>query len=469
MVIEEVNGRERLAAIEQALKEVSETVDRIKAELDKAGKDKAELMAKRLDAFKDLAKFQAKLSLVDGVIDEADRLSAQVRTILIVRQKTIATLESREVEAQAERDKQTKQLGTLRDEIESLENQLDAFGDLAREQLGANEDYKERARRYAELKSMVGKASEKAEKSRAEEARKGEPYRNDPLFMYLWMRKFGTSDYDRTGIIRMLDQWVARLVGYQDARANFAVLTQIPERLEAHARRLRKLMDAEREALDEVEAKKIRELAGDEFLSELDAAHERRDGLTAELERLNAELTETGRQLKTYAEGQDQSFRDAVDKTARFVKGQSLTAMRSEARDTPDVEDDEIVGAISHLADERNALDKLSKTKNEELNRAFRRKEELLRIAAEFRRSRYDAPGSVFEAERNGGTGEALLQMLLQGAITAVEYWARTQSRQRWEERSGDSYRRSSRFPSRGRSSSRSSSGGPDFRTGGGF
>ena len=211
------------------------------------------------------------------------------------------------------------------------------------------------------------------------------------------------------------------------------------------------------------------ELAGDEFLSELDAAHERRDGLTAELERLNAELTETGRQLKTYAEGQDQSFRDAVDKTARFVKGQSLTAMRSEARDTPDVEDDEIVGAISHLADERNALDKLSKTKNEELNRAFRRKEELLRSAAEFRRSRYDAPGSVFEAERNGGTGEALLQMLLQGAITAVEYWARTQSRQRWEERSGDSYRRSSRFPSRGRSSSRSSSGGPDFRTGGGF
>ena len=252
MVIEEVSGRERLAAIEQALKEVSETVDRIKAELDKAGKDKAELMARRLDAFKDLAKFQAKLSLVDGVIDEADRLSAQVRTILIARQKTIATLESREVEAQAERDKQTKQLGTLRDEIESLENQLDAFGDLAREQLGANEDYKERARRYAELKSMVGKASEKAEKSRAEEARKGEPYRNDPLFMYLWVRKFGTSDYDRTGIIRMLDQWVARLVGYQGARTNFAVLTQIPERLEAHARRLRKLMDAEREALDKV-------------------------------------------------------------------------------------------------------------------------------------------------------------------------------------------------------------------------
>jgi len=465
-----VSGQETLASIESALKQVSDTVDRLKSDLDGASKDKAALIAKRLDAFKDLAKFQTKLSLVDGVIDEADRLSAQVRTILTVRQKTIATLESREADAHGERDELTKQLAALREEIESLDKQLDAFGDLAREQLGAEADYKARASRCSELKGMVEQASEKAQKSRAEEVRKGAPYRDDPLFIYLWERKFGTSDYDRTGLIRMLDQWVARLIGYVEARSNFAVLTQIPERLEAHVERLRKLMEAERQALDKVEADKIRELAGEKFLSELDTAHEKRDRLTAELERLNAELTETGRQLKTYAEGLDQSFREAIEKTAGFLEGQSLTALRSEAGVTPDVEDDEIVAVISRLADERNALEELSRQKSEELDKAFRRKEELLRIAADFRRSRYDAPGSVFEAGRDGGgSGEALLQMLLQGAITAVEYWARTQSRQRWQGRSGDSYRRSSSFPSSRGSSRRSSSRGPDFRTGGGF
>lgn len=469
MVIEEVSGRERLASIERALQRVSDNVDRLKQDLDKSSKDKAELMAKRLDAFRDLAKFQTKLSLVDGVIDEADRISAQVRTILTARQKTIAALEGREAEAHGERDKLTKQLNTLRDEIENLENQLDAFGDQAREQLGKENDYKAHSSRYAELKGMVEKASEKARKSRAEEMRKGKPYRDDPLFIYLWERKFGTSDYDRSGLVRMLDQWVARLVGYQDARANFAILTQIPERLEAHVERLSKLEQEEHAKLDGIEAAKIRELAGEKFLSSLDSAHEKQNNLMAELERLNAELAETGRQLKTYAEGQDQSFREAVEKTACFLEGQNLTALRSEARDTPDVEDDEIVRMIGKLSDERNAIDALSRKKRKELDEAFWRKEELLRIAADFRRSRYDAPGSVFDTGPDGGAGEALLKMLLKGAITAVEYWARTQSRQRWEGRSGDSYRRSSNFPSGRRSSRSSSSGGPDFRTGGGF
>jgi chromosome segregation ATPase len=470
MVIGEVSGQETLASIERALKQVSDDVDRLKAELDKTGKDKAELLAKRLDAFKDLAKFQTKLSLVDGVIDEADRLSAQVRTTLTARQKTIAALEAREAEANAEREELTARLDALRAEIASLESQLDAYGDQAREQLDSDKDYKARSDRYDELKGMAEKALEKARKSRDEEVRKGAPYRDDPLFSYLWERKFGTSNYDKTGIIRVLDQWVARLIGYQDARSNFAVLTQIPPRLEAHAERVRKLMEAEREQLDKVEAEKIRALAGKTFLSGLDAAHQKRETLTAGLERLNAELTETGQQLKTYAEGLDQSFRDAVEKTAGFLEGQSLTALRSEARNTPDAGDDEIVAAIGRLADERNALEELGKQKSEELDKAFRRKEELLRIAADFRRSGYDAPGSVFQPGRDGGTTQALLQLLLHGAITAVEYWARTQSNQRWEGRSGDSYRRSSRSSSSSRPSSRrSSSGGPDFRTGGGF
>ncbi len=471
MVIAAETGQQTLASIESALKEAGKQTDRLKTDLEKASKNKAELMAKRLDAFKALAKFRTELSLIDGVIDEADRLSAQVRTILTARQKSVNALKEREKRAQLERNRLTQQIAAQRGEIERLDQQLDEFGDRAREALSAGDDYRERASHYAELEEMVGNAAEKARKSRAEEVRKGEPYRNDPLFMYLWERKFGTSDYDRTGVIRMLDNWVARLVRYQDARSNYAVLNQIPDRLEAHVARLRKLTEAERDTLDKVEAEKIRELAGDDFLDAIDAANAERDRLTAELEKLNAELTETGGQLKTYAEGLDQSFREAVEKTVQFLDGKSLTALRHEARETPDVEDDEIVRTISRLADERNGLEALVKRKSEELDASFRRKQDLLRIAADFRNSRYDEPGSVFKPGRGGPSGEALLQMLLNGAITAFEYWARTQSRQRWRGRSGDGYRRSTTFPSSSRRSSRRrpSSGGPDFRTGGGF
>jgi hypothetical protein len=405
---------------------------------------------------------------VDGVIDDADRLSAQVRTILQARQKTLTALKQREAEASRTRTRTLNEQKKLHEEIERLDDELDALGAQAKKELSSHPAYKAQADRHAELESMVGKAAAKAEKSRAEEAEKGAPYRDDPLFMYLWERQYGTSDYDRKGIIRALDAWVARLIGYQDARSNFAVLTQIPQRLTAHVARLREAALTERDALDKFEAEKIRELAGEDLIEKLNEAHRKRDEQLAELERLNAEFSETGTQLKTYAEGLDTSFKDAVEKTTHFLESRDLSALRREAHQTPGVDDDEVVGLIEKLARDRDALEGLAKSKRETLEAAFKRKEELLRIASEFRRSRYDRPGSEFEL---GSNGEALLKLLLQGAITAVEYWARTQGGQRWRDRPGDSYRRreSGSLGGGSRRNSRSRSRGPDFRTGGGF
>ncbi len=468
MVAAMITGRQTLASIEEALTQVSADVDRLNAELDKANQDKAQLIAKRLDAFQDLAELCAKLALLDGVIDETDQLSGQVRSILEARQKTQAALQEREAESNRERERLMSEQIELDRQVDALEKKLDDLGEEARKTLASDKAYSANAKRYADYLGMVENATEKAAKSRAEEAEKGAPYRKDSLFVYLWERKYGTSGYEATGLIRWLDGWVARLIGYQDARGNFAMLTAIPERLGQHVERLKQLVAAQKAALDALEAGKIRELAGDDLPNTLRQAHDRRDKHTAAVAALNAELIETGSQLKVYAEGKDQSFRDAIDNTVTFLEGQNLDALVRDARRTPDVRDDEIVALIGKLADEVAAVERLTKTKREALDAAFARKQELLRIAADFRRARYDEPGSVFEPSTGGAQ---LLALLLQGAITAADYWMRTQNSQRWRDRPGDAYRRSSNFP--GSSGDRELSGrelsGPDFRTGGGF
>lgn len=464
MVSSIVSGRQTLDGIEQALKEVSEKVDRLKTELAKANEEKAGLIAKRLAAFEDLAKFQVKLALVDGVIDEADRLSASVRSLLQARQKTVADLQHREADATAKRDALLAEQKTHHAEIERLEKRLDALGEKAKKLLSSQAAYRDHASRRDELQGMAAKASEKAEKAKREEELKGAPYREDPIFMYLWARKFGASEYEATGIIRYLDKWVARLISFTDARANFSMLTAIPQRLAEHAERLNAMLEDAQQAVDAMEAEKIHELAGANLISELHSAQEQRDKAVAALETLNAELIETGKQLKLYAEGLDPTLSEAVGTTADFLDGQSVDRLLAEARRTPDVDDDAFVERIVKFAQELQRLERDMKARRENLDDAFARKEELLRIAAEFRRARYDAPGSVFEP---GTGGEALLKMLLQGAINAAEYWARTRGNQRWRSRPGDSYRRSKSFPMGG--GSRKGSSGPDFRTGGGF
>jgi chromosome segregation ATPase len=463
--ISTISGRQSLAEIETALQEATQEVDRLKAEIDKANQDKVKLIADRLEAFRALAKFRTDLALVDGVIDDADKLSGQVKATLRVRQKTLNGLQQREADARAEREKVLAKQKEADAEIERLEKEYAGVAEKAKRALGSVGDFGRRAKRLEELAGMVAKAAEKAEKSKAEEAEKGAPYRGDPLFMYLWQRKYGSADYHPIGIIRLLDGWVARLVGYNDACANFAMLTAIPERLAEHVDRLKAAMQEEKGPMDTMIAAKIRELAGSDLSEAIRAAHASRDALDAELAHADAELTETGNQLKFYAQGQDESFRTALDQTAKFLEGQSLSTLLSEARGTPDVADDEIVAMIGKLSDEVQAVERLAKTRNDALEAAYERKQELVKLAADFRRARYDRPGSEIET---GIDGQTLLMLLLQGAITAADYWARTQRGYHWNGPSDygrrDDDRDHGRFGGRG-----DDDDGPDFRTGGGF
>ena len=82
-------------------------------------------------------------------------------------------------------------------------------------------------------------AERKAEQAERDLAEKRVPYEADPLFMYLWNRGFGTGAYRASNLVRYFDRKVARLVGYQDARVNYAMLLELPVRIREHAERLK--------------------------------------------------------------------------------------------------------------------------------------------------------------------------------------------------------------------------------------
>ena len=71
--------------------------------------------------------------------------------------------------------------------------------------------------------------------------------------MYLWRKKFGTAE-DRSGpLVRFFDRHVARLIGYDKARANYALLNDIPQRLREHAKHMKAEIANAREQLKTME------------------------------------------------------------------------------------------------------------------------------------------------------------------------------------------------------------------------
>lgn len=137
------------------------------------------------------------------------------------------------------------------------------------------------------------------------------------------------------------------------------------------------------------------------------------------------------------------------------------------ARETQAPDDDEIIAVLRSVDRDNSELQNLISEKNMELERLFDRKQDLIQLAADFRRSHYDDPGSIFE---QSGNLESVLEELLRGAISGADYWSRAQRHHRWRDRPADPYRRRSPFPPLGGSMGQGSdSDQPDFRTGGGF
>ena len=476
------SGRETLASIEQALRELKVQESRLQSELEQATSRRGEIAASRLEALRGLATIRAHDAMADGLVDEADNLSRDMRTILQARLKTIVQLDRRRDAADAERNELVQSLDALNIKIAALEEKLDDFADRARKTLRNDADFQSLVEEHTSVSSMLDKATAKADQVSRDEDEKGRPYRTDPLFMYLWNRKFGTSAYQATGLVRYLDEWVAGLIGYADARANYAMLTEIPIRLRAHAEQLSKAAFDAKAKLDEIEKAKTEELAGSALIIELKQAREAQSDQNRKLQVATAELTETGNQLRHYAKGEDQSLKDAIKGYSVFLEKENLQRLMSDAFATRTRDDDVLVERLRDLRVELESLEERNEKRRQSLDEIIEKRRELMRLSANFRREHYEDTGSTFSEDPDL---EDLLKLLLRGAISAAEYWARARAQQQWQDRSGDPWRRQSGLPpfdpwqgdwaggtwtsNRRRSKGRRSSSDVDFNTGGGF
>ncbi len=86
---------------------------------------------------------------------------------------------------------------------------------------------------------QVARAEAKAVQAEADREEKRRPYEADPLFMYLWRRRYGTREYRASNLVRYFDRKVAHLIGFETARINYAMLMELPDRLREHAESLR--------------------------------------------------------------------------------------------------------------------------------------------------------------------------------------------------------------------------------------
>ena len=470
-----ITGRQALSSIESSIASERTEIDQMEAQLrDLLGEE--EVLRKHvLDDFRRLAQLRLDELREGRVLEEIDRVERQALSLLAQRDQAkvkidrdLEDIERELASVKLERDEKS-------DAIEALEADIERAEDATHSRLAQNTDFTNQTEAARKLDIQAANAEEKASQSEAELSAKRAAYEKNALFMYLWKRKYRTSEYTAFPLFRWLDGRVARLIGYDDARANYSRLREIPKRLREHADRLAVEADAEEQKLSDFWQKARQE----DGIDKLDAQKEAGEGELAAIdaaidlttERQNVLLEERAK----FATGEDQNSQAAIDLLAEEFQRTDLTKLFRDAQETLRTEDDQIISTLLARQRERQQIEASRTQLKEALDRRMRRLNELGSVASDFKKRRYAQSDSRF---RDGVLISMMLRDLLEGSLAKDTFWGELNRQHSRARRSagptmhprgsvvfggGRSSRRSGGFGG----GARSSRGG--FRTGGGF
>jgi len=412
-------GRDALVSIEQAISRTRNEESRLDGALRSAMEEAARLRREEAESFRTVAQVKLDSLMRDRVVDDLE--TTERRALEMVRNHvreleelgrqrdtTQAALDAAEA-TKHERDQKL---------VEALEAVL-ALRARSAERMKSDPDWQKATIALASATEIAANAESKASLAESDLVAKGKPYRDDPLFMYLWNKKHGQAEDSSGTFVRFFDRKVARLIGYSGARANYAMLNEIPLRLREHARRKQADLENAKAEVTEIERRAM-VAEGIEGLRQRVAAAE--DAMRAAAEavmKLTGELQAVETERQRAVTGADAVYQGAVDLLAQTLSHEDLRKLYQDAISTPVKTDDQAILAISAA---RKALQKADGEVSQirsEIRELARRRGELEGARDRARHQGYDDPRGTF----GGGTdmlGQVIggiLSGALQGAV----------------------------------------------------
>jgi len=429
-----LSGRDTLSKLSTTLETARKELQRLDRELQANSSAVAANRQQQAQALKRLATMRLDSIRQGDVVKHIDSADYKVREILDRRQEAMSELNEQTSRATAALHSLEERRDVLHDEVDAAAQALaerEAEVQTALESDAAFQDQLDITR----AADAVGVSAEEKAQVVAEDRRiKSEPYEGDPLFMYLWRRRYGTSEYSANPLARLLDAWVARLCKYQGARPNYWMLQEIPRRLLEHARQKRADAESELDSLQALEEEAARDGGVTDAKSMLLGAEERQDEVDRQIAESEATLRMFQTEQSQYAAGDDRYIAQCLDVFSETMQRRDIKDLTHLARSTMTTEDDAIVDDLRFLRREEDALVE-ERGHHRSLHREhLQRVQELEAVRREFKQHRYDDIRSGFE---NGDVITSMMREVLGGAIRGGALWDVLRKYQRYRDVAG--------------------------------
>lgn len=423
-----ISGVQALRQLDKGLVSVRGEVDRIDSELGRVSEKLQENRLKQGRALKRMAEIRLDalesgelIASLDSVDRYALDLFEQRKQALAELELSIEKIKNTLSQKETQREKGRVDVERCAQSVVDCENELQGV-------LEADESYQAQLKVARSKELIVLNAEEKASQAESDSQQKGLAYEENDLFMYLWRRKFGTSEYKANPLARMLDGWVDKLCDYSQYRATYWTLLQIPKRMLVHAEQARKYAELEADKLASIEEaaaqqkgllllQQALEQAEDE-LSIID------DAIAEQEDKLNQALL----QRADFARAKDPHTEKSLQALSDALANQSLLRLSDSAHQTDNQEDNFLVREISELHDQYEDIKEELDDHRQLHDAKLERLKQLETVRRQFKRKRYDDVRSGF------GNSELISMMLgqfLNGLVNSGELWRVIERHQR--------------------------------------
>ncbi|MDB5473570.1 MAG: hypothetical protein JWP99_873 [Devosia sp.] len=430
-----IRGPQALASLDEAMRDIRREEDEISKRLARSAERIAKIKEGEAELFRQLAQLRLDPAIqgeLDGAISSAE---IRARDMLKNHAKDVSQAEQAVADRDADLARLSAERAEARQAYETHQTELQALAAEHSAAIAHNPVFAAKRRRATELAEIAAQSMRKTEQAEADQDAKGKPYRDDPLFMYLWKAGYGTASYRANNLVRYLDGLVASLVGFHKARPNFTMLNEIPLRLREHAERQIENAKAAEAELDAMEQEAIDTAGGKPIREAMEAAQARIDALDTQIVAAEDQRDEAAKALARFSQGGDPAFESALSQLVTALGREDIKTLLAEARQTRTAQDDTIVAQIDDARARAKDEEAETREQKERLKTLAARRRELEDIQWEFKKQRFDDPRSSFGEDKLVGD---LLNDFLRGGISAASYWDQWQRSQNWSAGTSD-------------------------------
>ena len=424
-----LSGPDALRALDEALRDIRRGEDEIAKRASRGAELLIKLFAQEAELYRLLGAIRLDATARSAQAQLIAEINGTVEATISRYDAGFADAEAGLQHVEADLARGNAERTALQSDATKRDVELTALVAKARPKLGLDAAYTAKLTTAQELAAQAEQSIGKLAQAEMDREQKGRAFRDDELFMYLWNRAYGTPDYKGKGLAVWLDQKIAALLGYERARANFALLKDIPVKLREHSERLREAARAAAAEIASIENVAIDTAGGRSAREAIETLTARIDGLDKENVVLQDRRDTAVLVRSELAQGSDPGYASALDDLGAMLERPELRLLLAQARATPTGKDASVVEQLDDLTQRVKDETEEARQYQVHLKTLAMRRRDLEDVQYEIKARGLDNPHSRFAEDR---LVHELLNDFLRGGLTGPAYWERWRQSQSW-------------------------------------